>query len=79
MGLILLGLLIGFLASLLTKKTDLGRLGNIMCCILGALTGYFAADSLGILESLGNIGIFLVASLCAVFYLYLMRILIKAF
>ena len=77
--LILIGIVIGLLSGKLTKETDLGNFGNILSSIIGALTGYFAADSLALTNSLGLGGIILVTSLSAVLHLFLMRKISKAF
>lgn len=77
--LVLIGIVIGLLSGKLTKETDLGKFGNILASIIGALTGYFAADSLGFTNSLGRGGIILVSSLSAVLHLFLFRKLSKAF
>jgi len=79
MWLILIGLVVGFLSSVLTKKTDLGRLGNVLCCILGALIGYFSLDTLGLLDTMGVGGTIIVSLLSALFFLSIMKKLVKAF
>jgi uncharacterized membrane protein YeaQ/YmgE (transglycosylase-associated protein family) len=76
---ITLGIIIGILSNLLVSETDLGKFGSILVCIIGAITGYFTIDSLGLTQKAGTWGILLTTALFSLLFLYIMRKISKSF
>lgn len=76
---IAVGLLVGSAACILTAKTDLGKLGNIVTCIIGSLTGFFFIDSLNLSSPIGVFGNIIVAITSSVFFLIVMRKISSSF
>jgi uncharacterized membrane protein YeaQ/YmgE (transglycosylase-associated protein family) len=76
---ILIGFLVGLLASILTKSADLGKMGSILICIIGALTSDFFIYSLDLSAKFGTFGNFVLAAVGSIIFLILMRKISKAF
>jgi uncharacterized membrane protein YeaQ/YmgE (transglycosylase-associated protein family) len=69
---LLIGLVAGWLAGLITKGKDFGLLGNLIVGVIGALLGSFVFGLLGI-TAWGLLGRLVVATAGAVLLLYLLR------
>ena len=69
---LLIGLVAGWLAGILTKGRDFGLLGNLIVGVLGALLGSFVFGLLG-MTAWGLLGRFVIATAGAVLLLYLLR------
>ena len=69
---LLIGLVAGWLAGLLTKGRDFGLAGNLIVGVLGALLGSFVFGLLGI-YAWGLLGRLVVATAGAILLLYLLR------
>ena len=71
---VLMGLVIGWLAGVLTKGSGFGIVGDIAVGVLGSLLGGWAASLLGI-SAYSGLGSFLVSLLGAVALLGLIRLI----
>lgn len=71
---IIIGILVGWVAGLITKGRGHGLIGNLVVGVIGAIAGGFMFDFLNI-EIGGQFGSFIMAVLGAVVVLYIMRIL----
>lgn len=69
---LLIGLVAGWLAGILTKGKDFGLLGNLIVGVVGALLGGFVFGILGI-AAWGLIGRLLIATAGSILLLYLLR------
>ena len=69
---LLIGLVAGWLAGILTKGRDFGLLGNLIVGVLGALLGSFVFGLLGI-TAWGLLGRLVIATAGAVLLLYVLR------
>lgn len=69
---LLIGLIAGWLAGMLTKGNDFGLIGNLIVGVVGALLGGFVFGLLGI-AAWGLVGRLLIATAGAVLLLYLLR------
>jgi len=69
---LLIGLVAGWLAGLITKGKDFGLVGNLIVGVIGALLGSFVFGLLGI-SAWGLIGRLVIATAGAVLLLYLIR------
>lgn len=69
---LLIGLVAGWLAGMLTKGRDFGLFGNLIVGVIGALLGSFVFGILGI-AAWGLIGRLLIATAGSVLLLYLLR------
>jgi uncharacterized membrane protein YeaQ/YmgE (transglycosylase-associated protein family) len=76
---IVIGLIVGFMSCMVTSKNDLGKIGNILTCIIGALTGYFFIHSLNLSLAIGKLGNISVAASSSVFFLVVMRKISNSF
>ena len=69
---LLIGLIAGWLAGMLTKGSDFGLLGNLIVGVVGALLGSFVFGLLGI-TAWGLLGRLVIATAGAILLLYLIR------
>ena len=69
---LVIGLVAGWLAGVITKGKDFGLLGNLVVGVLGALLGSFVFGLLGI-TAWGLLGRLVIATAGAVMLLYLLR------
>ncbi len=69
---LLLGLVVGFLASRVVRGGSMGIVGNIVVGLLGSLIGGFLADLLGI-NAYGLLGSLVIAFLGACLLLLILR------
>jgi uncharacterized membrane protein YeaQ/YmgE (transglycosylase-associated protein family) len=72
---ILVGLIAGWLASILVRGGGLGLVGNIVVGVIGALLGGFLAGKLGFTAGGGFWGSIVTATMGAVVLLVLLRLL----
>ena len=72
---ILVGLIAGWLASILVRGGGLGLIGNIVVGVIGALLGGFLAGKLGFAAGAGIMGSIMTATMGAVVLLVLLRLL----
>lgn len=72
LGFIIIGMLAGWVAGLLTKGSGHGLVGNLVVGIIGALAGGFLFELLNI-QAGGGFGSFVTAVIGAVVVLYLIR------
>jgi len=72
---ILVGLIAGWLASILVRGGGLGLIGNIVVGVIGALLGGFLAGQLGFTAGGGFWGSIMTATMGAVVLLVLLRLL----
>lgn len=72
-------LVIGLLAGILTKNSELGKFGNILIGIIGALTADYLLYSLGMSAKINTFWNLVFASVGSLFFLFLMRKLSKSF
>jgi len=72
---ILVGLIAGWLASILVRGGGLGLIGNIVVGVIGALLGGFLAGKLGFAAGAGFMGSIMTATMGAVVLLVLLRLL----
>ncbi|HEX2915619.1 MAG TPA: GlsB/YeaQ/YmgE family stress response membrane protein [Chloroflexia bacterium] len=75
---LIVGLIAGFLASLVVRGGGMGILGDIIVGIVGAFVGGFVANLLGFSGSQGFIGSIVVAFIGAVILLLILRALTGA-
>jgi uncharacterized membrane protein YeaQ/YmgE (transglycosylase-associated protein family) len=75
---ILIGLAAGWLASRFLQGGNFGVAGDILLGVGGALVGGFLFRQLGLAAGGGLIGALVVATIGAVFLLYLLRVLKRA-
>ena len=71
---IIIGILVGWVAGLITKGSGHGLIGNLIVGVIGAIAGGFMFDLLNI-QIGGQFGSFIMAVLGAVVVLYLLKIL----
>jgi uncharacterized membrane protein YeaQ/YmgE (transglycosylase-associated protein family) len=70
---IIIGGIIGWLASLIMKTTaQMGLLANIIVGIVGSVLGHWAAGALGI-AAVGSLGSFIISLLGAVLLIVILR------
>jgi uncharacterized membrane protein YeaQ/YmgE (transglycosylase-associated protein family) len=74
---LVIGLVAGWLAGLIMKKSGFGLVGNLVVGVLGALLGGFLFNMLG-LAAFGLIGQLVTATVGAVVLLFLMRFVKRA-
>ena len=72
---LLIGLLAGWLGSVIFKGGGLGLLGNIVVGILGSFVGYWLLGKFGISLGTGWIGAVLTGALGAIFILAIVNLL----
>lgn len=70
--LILIGLIMGYLAGVFFKG-GFGVIGDIIAGVLGALSGGFIFNSLGIYPARGWLGVILVGILGAILFIIILR------
>ena len=75
---ILVGLIAGWLAGLLTKGGGYGIIGDIVVGILGAIIGGYLFGQLGVSVGGGMLGSIVVATIGAVILLFILRIFKRA-
>ena len=75
---ILVGLIAGWLAGLLTKGGGYGIIGDIVVGILGAIIGGYLFGQLGVSIGGGMLGSIVVATIGAVILLFILRIFKRA-
>jgi uncharacterized membrane protein YeaQ/YmgE (transglycosylase-associated protein family) len=73
--LIVVGLIAGWLAGLITQGSGFGVVGNIIVGILGAFIGFYLLGYLNIVLFPGMIGVILTATLGSVILLFLVGLL----
>lgn len=71
---IIIGILVGWVAGLITKGKGHGLIGNLIVGVVGAIAGGFMFDLLNI-QIGGQFGSFIMAVLGAVVVLYLLKML----
>lgn len=71
---LVIGLVAGWLASILMKGRGLGLVGNLVIGVIGALLGGFLFNLLGINVG-GLVGLLLMATVGAIVLLFLMRLI----
>ncbi len=74
---LIIGLVAGWLASILMKGRGLGLVGNLVVGVIGALLGGFLFNLLGINVG-GFIGLLVMATVGAIVLLLLMRLIKRA-
>lgn len=74
---LVIGLVAGWLASILMKGRGLGLVGNLVIGVIGALLGGFLFNLLGINVG-GLVGLLLMATVGAIVLLFLMRLIKRA-
>jgi uncharacterized membrane protein YeaQ/YmgE (transglycosylase-associated protein family) len=72
-----IGLVAGWLASILTKGRGLGLVGNLVVGVIGALLGGFLFNLLGISVG-GLVGLLVMATVGAIVLLLLIRVIKRA-
>jgi uncharacterized membrane protein YeaQ/YmgE (transglycosylase-associated protein family) len=75
---LIVGLVAGWLASVLVKGGGLGIVGDIVVGILGAFLGGFLFRSLGISSGGGLLGSIIVATVGAIVLIFLLRLIRRA-
>jgi uncharacterized membrane protein YeaQ/YmgE (transglycosylase-associated protein family) len=73
--LIIVGLIAGWLAGLITQGSGFGVVGNIIIGIIGAFIGFYLLGYLNISLSPGLVGVILTATLGAVILLFIVGLL----
>ena len=76
---ILIGLMVGLLAGVLTKNTDLGKFGNILIGIIGALTADYFMSSIGLSSKINIFWNYIFAIVGSMFFLFIMRKISRSF
>jgi uncharacterized membrane protein YeaQ/YmgE (transglycosylase-associated protein family) len=76
---LVIGLIVGLLAGTLTKNTDLGKFGNILIGIIGALTADYFLYSLGMSAKFNTFWNLIFAIIGSLVFLILMKKLSKSF
>ncbi len=71
---IIIGILVGWVAGLITKGKGHGLIGNLIIGVVGAIAGGFMFDLLNI-QIGGQFGSFIMAVLGAVAVLYILKML----
>ena len=74
---LVIGLVAGWLASLLMKGRGLGLVGNLVVGVIGALLGGFLFSLLGIRAG-GIVGLLVMATVGAIVLLFLIRVIKRA-
>ena len=73
--LIFIGLIVGYLAGILIKWFSFGLIWDIVAGVLGALSGGFIFNSLGIYPARGWLGIILVGIFGAILFIFILHII----
>ena len=73
--LLVIAVVVGWLAGVITRGSGFGLLGNIVVAIVGAFAGYFLFDLLGIRIGKGDLDLFITATVGAVVVLLLIRLI----
>lgn len=71
---LIIGLVAGWLASILMKGRGLGLVGNLVVGVIGALLGGFLFNLIGINVG-GFVGLLVMATVGAIVLLFLMRLI----
>ncbi|MDX1487904.1 MAG: GlsB/YeaQ/YmgE family stress response membrane protein [Acidiferrobacterales bacterium] len=74
---LIIGLIAGWLASILMKGRGLGLVGNLVVGVIGALLGGFLFNLIGINVG-GFVGLLIMATVGAIVLLFLMRLIKRA-
>ena len=72
--LLVIAVVVGWLAGVITRGGGFGLLGDIVVAIVGAFAGYFLFDLLGIQIGEGYLDLFITATIGAVVVLLLIRL-----
>lgn len=78
LGIILVGLVAGWLAGRLVRGGGFGVVGDIVVGIVGAVVGNFLLGGLGLHMGHGLIGRIVVATIGAVVFIVVLRVIKKA-
>ncbi len=72
--LLVVAILVGWLAGVITRGGGFGLLGDIIVAIVGAFAGYYLFDLLGIQLGGGYLDLFITATVGAVIVLMIIRL-----
>jgi uncharacterized membrane protein YeaQ/YmgE (transglycosylase-associated protein family) len=74
---VLIGLVAGWLAGQVTKGSGFGTLGDIIVGMFGAVLGGVIFDVLGLSAGGGRLGSLMIATIGAVVFLFVLRLIRK--